>query len=106
MIVRVGYNPGWKELIMSSTDTSISTRAQPRLFQSAVIGAIVGVILFIGCWLLALTPLNATHSLIRLFTAAEITSSTALVQGVCWSLIFGAWTGFLIAIVSRFVAKT
>lgn len=91
---------------MSATDTSIAMRGQSRLLQSAVIGAIVCVILFMGCWLLALTPLNATHSLIRLFTAAEITSSTALVQGVCWSLIFGAWIGFLIAIVSRFVAKT
>lgn len=91
---------------MSATDPSISKRGQTRLFQSAVIGAIVGLVLFVGCWLFALTPLNATHALIRLFTTAEITSSTALVQGACWSLFFGAWTGFLIAIVSRFVAKT
>jgi hypothetical protein len=106
MIVRAGYNLGWKEFIMSTTDTSISIRSQPRLLQSSVIGAIVGVILFVGCWLLAVTPFNATHSLIRLFTTTEITSITALVQGVGWSLIFGAWLGFLISLVSRFVAKT
>ena len=77
---------------MSTSDTSISTRGQTGLFRSTVVGAIVGFIL--------------THALIGLFTTALMTSLTALVQGVFWSLILGAWAGFLIAIVSRFVGKT
>lgn len=90
--------------ITGSTKSSAAGRW--RILQSALTGAIVSGILFAGCWLLALTPFSATHGLIPLFTTADITSSTALIQGLCWSLIFGAWIGFLIAVVNRIVTRT
>jgi len=69
-------------------------------FRSMLTGGIVGLLLFIICWLAVFIPsVRATHMYIQLFTAAEIRSGAALVEGVCWSLIFGAVIGALIALV-------
>lgn len=62
-------------------------------------GALIFGISFIVCWFLAFVPVSATHAFITLFTAADTTSPTALIQGLCWSLVFGAWLGFLTAAV-------
>lgn len=91
---------------MSKEDTPSLVVSQNPIFRSTIVGALVGAILFLGCWLLAYTPLTATHSLIAMFTTSPATSSTALAQGLCWSLIFGAWVGFLIAAVSKMVSGT
>lgn len=86
-----------------STDGRSATKSQ--LLHFTVVGALVFGIIFITCWLLAFTPVSATHSFIALFTTAETASLTALVQGTCWSLVFGAWVGFLAAAVHRIVAR-
>jgi ABC-type multidrug transport system permease subunit len=88
---------------MSTADPPELAVSQNRIIHSTAVGAIVSGIVFLGCWLLALAPLTGTHALIALFTASPATSSEALVQGLCWSLVFGAWVGFLIAAVSRLV---
>jgi|GEM_PF-2068930 len=62
-------------------------------------GALIFGISFVSCWLLAFAPVNATHAFIALFTIADSTSAAALVQGLGWSLVFGAWLGFLTAAV-------
>jgi hypothetical protein len=61
-------------------------------------GAVTMFILFVSCWLgTAFTSLRLSHMFIELFTAAPVTSVNALAEGMCWSLVFGALTGFLLA---------
>jgi hypothetical protein len=76
-----------------------------QLLHFAVVGSLVFGSIFFACWLLIFTSVTVTHSFIALFTAAEATSQIALVQGLCWSLIFGAWVGFLTAAVHRIVSR-
>lgn len=89
--------------------TSIGIERRPAskspILHFSVVGSLVFGIVFVACWLLAFTPLGATHAFIALFTTADTTSQVALVNGLCWSLIFGAWIGFLIAAVHRIVAR-
>lgn len=88
---------------MSSVTTTTSVVGQSHILHHTIVGAIVGGIIFVACWLVAFTPLAATHTFIALFTTEEATSAVALVQGACWSMIFGAWLGFLIAAVDKLV---
>jgi hypothetical protein len=76
-----------------------------QFLHFTLVGACVSAIIFVACWLLAFTPISATHAIIALFTAADTTSQIALVQGTCWSFIFGAWVGFLIAAVHKAAAR-
>ena len=41
---------------------------------------------------------------LKLFTSADISSSLALVQGLCWSLAFGLIAGALIASIYNLLA--
>lgn len=75
-----------------STDKSL-------ILHFTAAGALIFGINFVSCWLLAFGPLSATHAFIALFTTADTTSAPALVQGLGWSLVFGAWLGFLTAAV-------
>ena len=90
---------------MSSTIIADSSTRSVGILHFAVVGAVVLGIVFVACWLLAFTPIPVTHAFIALFTTAEMTSSTAFVQGLCWSLVFGAWVGFLVAVVNRLVTS-
>ncbi len=90
---------------MTPDDTIRSSPVKFGALHFATVGALVLGIIFLACWLLIFTPVTATHAFIALFTTAEMTSFAALVQGLCWSLLFGAWTGFLIAIIHKFVAS-
>ena len=66
--------------------------------------AIVGIFYAI-CWLGAFLPIGpAPHMYLALFTTAEITSSLALIQGLCWSLVFGVIAGSLIAFIYNLLA--
>lgn len=89
------------------TEVTMSSGAVSTIgiLHATFVGAVVGGTIFITCWLLAFAPVTATHSLISLFTTAEPTSLAALSLGSCWSIIFGAWVGFLIALASKFVTS-
>jgi len=51
-------------------------------------------IVFVFCWLGTFVPFSSpTHAYISLFTNAGISSSQALIEGICWSLLFGALVG-------------
>ena len=51
-------------------------------------------IVFVFCWLGTFVPFSSpTHAYISLFTNAEVGSSQALIEGTCWSLLFGALVG-------------
>lgn len=86
-----------------STDGRSATKSQ--LLHFTVVGALVFGTIFVACWLFAFTSVNATHAFIALFTTAETTSQIALVEGTCWSLVFGAWAGFITAAAHRIIAS-
>lgn len=65
----------------------------------ALTGAIASGAFFVLCWLGVQFPIGpATHMYIQLFTNADVGSTLALVQGLCWSLVFGLVAGALIAL--------
>ena len=56
-------------------------------------------VMFLLCWLaVALGWLNASHMYLALFTLAPSASPAALVAGLCWSVVFGALAGALVAL--------
>lgn len=66
----------------------------------ALTGAIVATVFYALCWIGAFLPIGpATHMYLQLFTGAELSSATALIQGVVWSAVFGMIAGGLIAII-------
>ena len=85
------------------------TRIAPNkvgVLRFSITGALSVGVFFILCWLAALLPIGpATHMFIRLFTDAEITSTLALFQGTCWSLLFGLVAGALIALFYNLLAS-
>ena len=60
--------------------------------------------LYVACWLgAAALNLPVTHMFIGLFTAAEITSVTALCVGGFWSFIWGGFAGLVTAVMYNLV---
>lgn len=90
---------------MASVSTDVRPAGKSQLLHFTVVGALVFAIVFVACWLFVFTPVTATHAFIALFTSAETTSSIALVEGTCWSLVFGAWAGFLTAAMHRITMR-
>ena len=73
----------------------------------ALTGAIAAGIFFVLCWVGALLPIGpVTHMYIQLFTNAEMGTAQSLVQGLCWSVVFGLIMGALIALVYNALAWT
>jgi hypothetical protein len=67
----------------------------PRL---ALTGAAAAAVFYLLCWIGAQLPIGpATHMYLKLFTNAELSSSLALIEGICWSIGFGLIAGALIA---------
>jgi hypothetical protein len=70
------------------------------VLRLALTGAMTAGIFFALCWVGTFIPFGpATHAYLGLFTNAEFTSAAALVQGLCWSVVFGAVVGGLTAFV-------
>lgn len=62
-------------------------------------GATAGIV-YVLCWLGTFVPLSSpTHGYITLFTTALPGSIQALVEGTFWSLLFGALSGALFAVI-------
>ena len=75
---------------------SINRISQDR--RLALTGAITAAIVFVLCWLGTFIPLSSpTHAFISLFTPAEMTSVSALVEGAVWSFLFGGLSAGLLA---------
>lgn len=78
------------------TDTSTHKLSIVRV---AIAAAATTVAFYFVCWVGALLPIGpATHMYLRLFTDAEVASTTALVVGLCWSLGFGLIAGAMFAL--------
>lgn len=68
------------------------------VLRLALTGALATAIFYVLCWLGSRSGfIPATHRYLALYTNAEISSGTALVEGVCWSVAFGLLMGALIA---------
>ena len=75
------------------------------VMRFALTGALAAAIFVLFCWVGALLPIGpATHMYLRLFTNAELSSITALIEGVCWSIGFGLIAGALIAVIYNALA--
>jgi len=62
-------------------------------------GGLTAGAIFVLCWLGTFIPFaGATHDYIGLFTSADVSSPTALAEGLCWSLLFGALVGAAFAL--------
>ncbi len=83
----------------TTTQTNGSSR-RANVLRFALTGGLAAGIFYVFCWLGAFLPIGpATHMYLALFTSAEINSSLALIQGLCWSLGFGLIAGGLIAFI-------
>ena len=71
----------------------------------ALTGALSAAIFYIFCWIGAQTPIGpATHRYLTLYTNADLTSATSLVEGTLWSLGAGLIMGGLIAFIYNALA--
>ena len=65
-----------------------------------IAGALSAAAVLVLCWLGTFVPFSSpTHAYISLFTNAEVNSGLALVEGTCWSLLFGALVGGVFALI-------
>lgn len=87
-------------LPQSDTPASLPVHRRLNVLRLAATGSMAAAVLFAFCWLAAhIVPVSATHRYIELFTRADIRSGTALVEGVCWSLLAGLVVGAVVALV-------
>jgi hypothetical protein len=85
---------------MEQHKAQTKVREQVNVSRIALTGAAAAAIFYMLCWLgaiLSLGPLS--HMYLQLFTVAEMTSASALLQGTLWSFVFGLVAAGLFAIV-------
>lgn len=71
----------------------------------ALTTALAATAFLLLCWIGALLGLGpATHMYIQLYSAAAVTSATALLVGLCWSLVGGGVAGALFAWIYNLLA--
>lgn len=69
------------------------------IVRVAIAAAATTFAFYFVCWIGTLIPIGpATHMYLQLFTSAELTSTTALAVGLCWSLAFGLIAGSFFAL--------
>lgn len=85
---------------MATSIESVGAKSAERkvrkigVLRLALTGAITAGVFFALCWIGLFLPFGSpTHAYLALFTNAEMTSAAALVQGLCWSVAFGALLG-------------
>lgn len=79
--------------------TTVPTLSHLSVRRCAATGAIVLGVLFTLCWMGgAVGLLSASHMFVALFTTAPVASLAAGAFGLLWSLVFGAFTGALVAL--------
>ncbi len=78
----------------NSKDTLIAGNLS--IDRCARAGAIVALVLFLICWVLAVLDIGG-HNMLALLTSAPARSAMALVTGTICAALFGGLTGALIA---------
>ena len=63
-------------------------------------------VLLILCWIGAFVPFaNPTHAFVGLFTAGELHSAQALLEGTFWAFLFGLLAGAVISVAYNLLAR-
>lgn len=71
-----------------------------NVMRLIITGGVTAAVVFVLCWIGTFVPFSSpTHAYISLFTNADISSGQALVEGTCWSLLFGALVGAAFALI-------
>lgn len=71
-----------------------------NVMRLIIASGVTAALVFVLCWLGTFVPFSSpTHAYISLFTNAEINSGLALVEGTCWSFLFGALVGGIFALI-------
>lgn len=81
---------------MSVTIDATKPRAV-GVYRAAVAVAATTLILFALCWALAAAGMAGSHGFVALFTVLPVESWTALATGSVCALVFGGFTGALLA---------
>ena len=87
------------------TDDRIATNPH-RLstLRLALTGSLSGALFYVICWIGSLVPGTPGHMYLELFTTSDVSTTSALVQGVVTSIIGGFVIGGLIAWVYNLLA--
>ena len=79
-----------------------SAASRTSVLRIAVVTALSASVLYIICWLGAVIGLvPVTHRYLQLFSRADQTSVTALVEGVVSSMAFGFLAGVIFAAIYK-----
>jgi hypothetical protein len=90
----------------SSSFSGAASGGTVSVLRLAVATGISAAVVFVLCWLGTLLPFGSpTHAYISLFTNADISSGQALLEGTCWSLLFGLLVGAVFALVYNATAS-
>jgi hypothetical protein len=71
------------------------TLGSVSVMRATVAGALTFGILFAGCWVGIGLHIAVSHMFVSLFTAQPMQTTAALLDGLCWSVLFGALFGLL-----------
>lgn len=71
-----------------------------NVVRLGIAGGVTAAVVFVLCWIGTFVPFSSpTHAYIGLFTNADFSSGQALVEGTCWSLLFGLLVGAAFALI-------
>lgn len=77
-----------------------------NVMRMLVSGGVTAALVFVLCWAGTFIPFSSpTHAYISLFTRADMNSVQALAEGTLWSLLFGAMTAALFALIYNATAR-
>lgn len=82
---------------MSESSPSLARIGRLSLVRTAAAGAAAFPVIFLICWIGTQIGAAQSHMFVSLFTAQPVATVGALVEGLCWSLAFGAGLGLLAA---------
>lgn len=89
----------------ATQDLRVESVRKLGVARLALTGALSAGTFYVFCWIGAQLPIGpATHMYLDLFTNADLSTGTALVQGLCWSVAFGIIAGALIALIYNALA--
>ena len=72
----------------------------------ALAGGVTAALVFVICWIGTFVPFSSpTHAYISLFTTAGVDTVEALIEGSLWSLLFGAFSATMFALVYNLFAS-
>ena len=80
--------------------TAVPEAHKVSIIRLSVAAGVSAAVIFVLCWIGTFVPVSSpTHAYIGLFTNADYSSATALLQGVCWSFAFGLIVGAVFALI-------